>query len=324
MKKIRWGIIGCGDVCEVKSGPAFYKCNHSSLQAVMRRDPVKAADFARRHQVPRWYADADELIQDPTVDAIYVATPPSSHAEMAIRVLQAGKPVYVEKPMGMSYKECERMNLMAKETGQKLWVAYYRRSLPYFLKVKQIIDSGSLGKILTVQTSFFRPAIASDKTQNTHTWRLDKNIAGGGYFYDMASHTIDILMFLLGNITQAKGITGNVRNLYNIEDTVCAAFLFESGIIGSGSWCYASSGLEEQDETEIIGEKGTVRFSTFNFSDIEHITGSGIEKFSIGKPEHIQQPHIQSIVNELLGLEMCPSTGESGSRTNWVIDQIYQ
>ncbi|MDR0845096.1 MAG: Gfo/Idh/MocA family oxidoreductase, partial [Tannerella sp.] len=233
MSIIHWGIIGCGDVCEVKSGPAFYKCENSALQAVMRRDAGKAADFAKRHHVPRYYTDAEELIHDPEVDAVYVATPPSSHAKFTIKALQAGKPVYVEKPMALNYAECLQMNQAAKENHQKLWVAYYRRSLPYFLKVKELLDNQAIGKVQRVHTTFFRPPLPCDQEASLHTWRVNKQIAGGGYFYDMAPHTIDILMFLLGNIVKATGVTGNIGHLYDVEDTVSASFLFESGVTGS-------------------------------------------------------------------------------------------
>ncbi|MDR3262029.1 MAG: Gfo/Idh/MocA family oxidoreductase [Tannerella sp.] len=323
MKTIRWGIIGCGDVCEVKSGPAFYTCEHSALQAVMRRDAGKAADFAKRHRVPGYYTDADRLIHDPAVDVVYVATPPGSHAEWAIRALQAGKPVYVEKPMGRNYAECLRMNQAAKESHQKLWVAYYRRSLPYFLKVKELLDDHAIGKIQMVRADFFRPPLPCDTDEHLHTWRVDKDIAGGGYFYDMAPHTIDILMFLLGNIAEANGIAGNVGHLYRVEDTVSASFLFESGVVGSAIWCYVSSASVQKDRIEIIGEKGKICFSTFDFAAIEWITGEKTEEFYFPRPEHIQQPMIQCIVDEMLGTGQCPSDGESGSRVNWVMDRLF-
>ena len=140
MDQVKWGIIGCGDVTELKSGQAFNKVPNSSLVAVMRRDAEKAADYARRHQVPTWYDDAEALINDPNVNAIYVATPPDSHADYAIRAMRAGKPVYVEKPMALNSAECEAMNQVSRETGVPLFVAFYRRALPYFLKVKELID----------------------------------------------------------------------------------------------------------------------------------------------------------------------------------------
>jgi predicted dehydrogenase len=321
---IRWGIIGCGDVCEIKSGPAFYKCAHSSLVAVMRRDAGKAEDFARRHGVARYYSGAGDLINDPEVDIVYIATPPESHAELAIKVLQAGKPVYVEKPMAINYQESLRMLEAAKTYKQKLFVAYYRRALPYFLRIKKLIELEAFGKPQVVHAAFFRPPLTSDKNKKLHTWRINKEIAGGGYFYDMASHTIDILMFLLGKITKANGITGNVAGWYDAEDTVSASFLFESGVIGSAVWYYASPQSEQRDWIEITGKNGSVRFSTFDFSNIELNTETGTGFFAYPKPEHIQQCMIQSIVDELSGNGTCLSTGETGALTNWVMEEIYK
>jgi predicted dehydrogenase len=323
MDTVRWGIIGCGDVCEVKSGPAFYKCHHSALQAVMRRNAEKAADFARRHGVPRFYSDASQLIDDPEVDIVYVATPPAGHAEWAIKALQAGKPVYVEKPMGRTYEECRQMLQTAGEYHQNLWVAYYRRSLPYFLKVKALLENQAIGRVQTVRTAFFRPPLACDLTEDLHTWRVDQAIAGGGYFYDMASHTIDLLMFLLGDIVEAKGMVSNVGRLYEAEDTVSASFLFRSGVVGSAIMCYVSSVAAQEDHTEIIGETGSIRFSTFDFTPIEWITPGKTEKYNYPRPLHIQQPMIQSIVDEMRGVGHCPSTGETGSRVNWVMEQVF-
>ena len=96
---IRWGMIGCGSVTEVKSGPAYQQTPGFSLHAVMRRDAQKAADYARRHQVPLWFSDADALIQHPEIDAVYIATPPDSHLFYALKVAAAGKICCVEKPM---------------------------------------------------------------------------------------------------------------------------------------------------------------------------------------------------------------------------------
>src|SRR5665647_553178 len=130
MKKINWGIIGCGDVTELKSGPAFNKVKNSCLVAVMRRDAAKAKDYAQRHHVPRWYTDANLLINDPEVNAIYIATPPSTHEAYTIAALAAGKPVYVEKPMTVSYKTAINMVDMATQKQGKLVVAHYRREQP--------------------------------------------------------------------------------------------------------------------------------------------------------------------------------------------------
>ena len=131
---IRWGIIGCGNVTEIKSGPAFNKVPGSKLVAVMRRDAEKARDYAHRHGVAKWYADADDLINDPEVNAVYIATPPSSHEAYAIRSLRAGKPVYLEKPMTTDAAAARRIESVARETGVKISIAHYRRAQPLFRK----------------------------------------------------------------------------------------------------------------------------------------------------------------------------------------------
>jgi predicted dehydrogenase len=319
---VRWGIIGCGDVCELKSGPAFYKAEGSLLAAVMRRDAAKAEDFARRHHVARWYTDADALIADPGVDAVYIATPPSSHAAYAIGAMRAGKPVYVEKPMATAYVECEEMNRVSHETGIPLLVAYYRRSLPYFLKIKEILDSGEIGKTIAVNTRFHAPAHPTDGDAQKQPWRVRPEIAGAGYFYDMACHTLDILDFLLGEITVACGQSTNRAGLYAAEDTVTASFRFASGAVGCGQWAYAAPAVAGCDEVEITGSGGSVWFATFSFAPILVQTAHSQAAYSFPRPQHIQQPMIENVIAQLCGREKSPSDGISAARTNRVMDQI--
>ena len=102
VKKIRWGVIGCGEATEKKSGPAFPLVEGSSVVAVMRRNAQKAKDYAKRHNIPKYYTDPLELLDDDEVNAVYIATPPSTHATYAIMAMKSGKPVYVEKPMAAS------------------------------------------------------------------------------------------------------------------------------------------------------------------------------------------------------------------------------
>ena len=205
MQKINWGIIGCGNVTELKSGPAFSKTDHSRLVAVMRRDGQKAADYARRHGVAKWYSDAAQLINDPEVNAVYVATPPDTHAAYAIAAMKAGKPVYVEKPMARNHQECKEMLRVSEETGMPLFVAYYRRSLPAFLKVKELVEDGVIGKPLTVNIRLHMAFGEKDQFADKQTWHIDPNIAGAGYFYDLASHQFDFLDFLFGPVTEVTG-----------------------------------------------------------------------------------------------------------------------
>ena len=322
MDTVNWGIVGCGDVCERKSGPPMYKTPHSALVAVMRRDAEKAADFARRHGVRKSYADAEKLIADPGVDIVYIATPPDSHKELAIRALEAGKPVYVEKPMAMNHAQCLEMIAAVEKAGRKLFVAYYRRALPYFRKVKELLDAGAIGRPLTVAVSYLRPESPADRNAANLPWRLRREVGGEGYFCDMAPHTLDILDFLVGEITDAKGYKANRGGIYDVADTVTATFRFASGAAGTGTWCFVAPPGAAEDAVVITGREGSVRFSTFEFSPIELRTAQGTQRFRIDPPEHIQGPLIETIVAELRGEGRCPSTGISAARTSRVMDRI--
>lgn len=322
MKQIRWGIIGCGNVTEVKSGPAFQKIEGSSLVAVMRRNGEKARDYAQRHGVPRWYADADKLIHDPEVDAVYIATPPSSHAEYTIKVIDAGKPVYVEKPMAMDYAECEQMIQASQNANIPLFVAYYRRGLPGFLKVKELIDSGVLGDIRFATVELYQPLEEGDKNSDNIPWRVLPKTSGGGRFVDMGSHQLDFLDYIFGPIISVCGQVANQAGLYPADDIVCASFQCESGVLGSGVWCFTVSEQSRRDQIEIIGSKGRLTFSTFQFPPVRVETEEGIQEYEFPPPEHVAQPLIQTVVDALLGRGTCHSTGITAARTSRVMDEI--
>lgn len=320
---IRWGFIGCGSVTEKKSGPAFSKVEGSEVVAVMRRDADKAKDYASRHGIKKWYDDANDLINDSDVNAIYVATPPESHSRYAIAAMKAGKPVYIEKPMAASFNECIEINEVSKETGVPCFVAYYRRTLPYFLKVKQLIDECCLGEISTIQISFAIPPYATDYNREKLPWRVKKEIAGAGYFYDLASHQLDLLDFIFGEIKDVKGFSNNIGGLYDVEDTVTASFSFKKGVLGSGSWSFVAPEKTRTDKIKIVGTKGKLEFSTFDFSPIVLETKNGKQEFLLENPDNIQFYLIQSIVNYLNGKGDIPvSTGNSAIRTNFIMDKI--
>ena len=255
MKLLKWGFIGCGEVTEIKSGPAFSEVEGSSVVAVMSRTEERARTYAIKHGIPKWYTDAQKLINDPDVNAIYVATPPSSHATYAIMSMKAGKPVYVEKPLASTYEDCARVNRVSEETGMPCFVAYYRRYLPYFQKVKDIVNSGQIGKVVNVHVRFAVPSREEDKAK-TLPWRLQPDIAGGGYFYDLAPHQLDLLQDIFGVIIEARGICANRGGLYQAEDSVSACFQFENGLPGSGSWCFVAHESAREDRIELIGDQG--------------------------------------------------------------------
>jgi predicted dehydrogenase len=317
MQSIRWGIIGCGDVTEIKSGPAFQKARGSELVAVMRRSGALAADYARRHQVSRWYESADALITDPEVDAVYIATPPGVHLEMALKVAAAGKPAYVEKPMARNHRECREMVAAFERAKLPLFVAYYRRALPRFVKAKDLIDTGRLGQITGVSYRQSSPAHAKLDPTNI-PWRLDAAHAGGGLFLDVGSHTLDILDFLLGPLVDYAGIAANAASPHAVEDSVAMHFRTAGGTVGSAIWNFASA--VHEDAIEITGTDARISMSTFGNDPVRLISSAGEEQFDLPNPPHVHQPLVQLIVDELLGLGRCPSTGVSAARTSAVMD----
>jgi len=319
----QWGFIGCGDVTEKKSGPAFRKVEGSEIVAVMRRDGGKAREYAERHGIGKWYDNAESLIHDPQVNAIYVATPPGSHAAYAIAAMLAGKPVYVEKPMAATWAECCEMNRISHETGVPLFVAYYRRTLPYFLRVKQLIADGAVGELSTVEIRFAIPPYRSDYDSEQLPWRVKKELAGAGYFYDLASHQLDLLDFLLGEITAAAGFCTNIGGLYDVEDSVSAAFHFQSGLPGSGSWSFVAPPNTHTDMIVFTGTRGKLTCSTFMFTPIRLENLDGVREYQEENPDNIQYHLIESIVNYLNGKgEMPVSTGITAARTNLVMEKI--
>ena len=323
MKLISWGFIGCGEVTEKKSGPAFNLIEGSHVEAVMSRNEDNVRDYAERHHIKKWYVDAQQLIDDPEVNAIYIATPPSSHATFAIMAMKAGKPVYVEKPLAASYDDCARINRVSQETGVPCFVAYYRRYLPYFQKVKEIVNSGVIGKPLNVQVRFSVPPRELDIHAGKELpWRLQPDISGGGYFYDLAPHQLDILQDIFGVITHAHGYKANRAGLYNAEDTVSASFLFANGLPGSGSWCFVGHQSAREDCIEVIGEQGTLRFSVFNYAPIELITSDGTTHLQPENPTYVQLPIIRSVIEDLQGFGLCQCTSISATPVNWVMDRI--
>jgi predicted dehydrogenase len=316
MRTIRWGIIGCGDVTEVKSGPGFQQAEGSALVAVMRRDGDKARDYARRHHVPRAYDRADDLIGDAGVDAVYIATPPSSHVELACRVAAAGKPCLVEKPMALNHAECLRMVDAFQSRGVPLWVAYYRRALRRFQVVQDRLRDGAIGQVTSVHVQVTAPLLTGADRTN---WRIDPSVSGAGLFFDLGSHCFDLLDFLLGRITRVDGHSINTAGAYSAEDVTVAAFEFESGALGTGVWNFNAS--DKTDVITVIGSEGELTTPVFSDTGVIIKRGNVKTVEEVRNPPHVHQPLIQTIVDELRGNGSCPSTGETAARTSWVLDR---
>jgi predicted dehydrogenase len=320
MEEVRWGIIGCGDVCEVKSGPALYKTPRSRLVAVMRRDGAKAADFARRHGVPRSYDTVDALITDPAVNAVYIATPPGTHRDLARRVADAGKPCLVEKPMARTHGECQTMLDAFARRNLPLFVAYYRRGMARFIKTRSLLESGAIGTISGVS---YRMSRSDHRRGGDGAWRLNLPHSGGGLFLDVGSHTLDILDFLLGPLSDVTGVARNCAGVApDVEDSVAMSFTI-AGAPGTAAWYFASD--RDEDRIDLFGTDGTISLSTFGHEPVILTRGTSVDPHPFPAPAHVHSGLIESIVADLTtGQHHCPSTGESASRTSKVMDEVLR
>jgi 1,5-anhydro-D-fructose reductase (1,5-anhydro-D-mannitol-forming) len=296
-----WGIIGCGDVCEVKSGPAFNKVEHSKLVAVMRRDAVKAEDYARRHGVPKFYSDASQLINDTEVNAIYIATPPSTHESYTLEAMKSGKPVYVEKPVTINAESCQRMIGYAKQYDISCSVAHYRRGLPLFKKVKSLVTEGAIGNVRVIRLSTLQPEKSKLINQTADNWRVIPELSGGGLFHDLSPHQLDIMYWIFGAPREVSGRSLNQSKKYNAPDVTMLDAVYDSDIYLNGLWAFNVEEAVAQDYCEIVGDKGMLRFAFFRKSNLEMTTSAGMEVMEFDYPVNIQEPMIASVTKYFRG-----------------------
>ena len=322
MTDIRWGILGCGDVAEHKSGPALIQAAGSSVVAVMRRDGKKAADFAKRHGVPRWYDDADALLSDPEVNAVYIATPPDSHADLTRRAAQAGKRVLVEKPMARTVAECEAMIAACEAAGVPLHVAYYRRFYPKFQAARRLIDAGGIGRPVSVTLQMAKP---KGPMEDPLPWRLRPELSGGGLFMDTGVHRLDIILYLLGDITDVQGHAANLSGAAPAEDSVAFAFrLAGSGALGTVT-CHFGLAPIARDRLEIVGTDAVLLFDSFDapFFTVQKADGT-IETHPHPDPAPVHLPFVETLIRVYNGEPIPHVTGQEGLKTNGVLAEVLE
>ncbi|MDR7286045.1 putative dehydrogenase [Pseudomonas corrugata] len=320
MDVVRWGMIGCGSVAERKSGPAFYKAPGSALVAVMGRRLEAVTNYATRHGIARVYTDAQALINDPEVDAVYIATPPDSHHAYSLLVAAAGKHCCVEKPMSLNAGQSREMQKVFANAGLHLFVSYYRRSLPRFQQVRQWLDAGRIGEVRHLTWTLTKAPSPVD-LGGAHNWRTDPDIAGGGYFADLASHGFDLFQYLLGDITDVAGFTARQAGLYAAEDAVSASWRFASGATGMGCWNFVAD--RREDRVEVIGSQGRISFSVFDEHPLQLQADEHLS-LHIDHHEHIQWHHVLGMNAHIRGEAQHPAVAGEALKTDWVMDQILK
>ena len=345
---VRWGIIGCGDVVETKNGPALYLANHSELAGIWNRTAEKAREWTARHGHGRVYGSMEELLADPAIDIVYVATTPDCHKSQALAVAAAGKHCYLEKPIALSYAEAEEIKAAFAEAGTRCFVAHYRRGMPRYREAKRLIDAGAIGTVRGVQIIRTQRQTAEELLPyEQKPWRVRPEVSGGSHFYEGDAHMLDLVDYLVGPIEDFTLKASNETGYYPGEDVVALSGITTRRVMVSGLWCYAT--YKAIDRFLIFGDAGSIEFPYYDNTApmrLETIAGGAeahvahegamgvvregpeLEMRLVETPSdpYVGLGQVQDIVDELLGVpgRFCQSTLDSAMRTLRITDAAEQ
>ena len=318
MKHLRWGLVGAGDIVVKRVAPALANASRSELAAVSRRQADLAEEFAHRFSVPRWHLSWEELVRDPEIDAVYVATPVSLHAPVTIAAAEAGKHVLCEKPMALSVADCDRMIAAADANGVKLGIAYYRHLYPMILRVKALLAEGAIGTPVVAQINAFERF--DPPADHPRAWFLDPEIAGGGPMFDFGCHRIEVLLHLLGPAS-ATGVLTNVAFTRRVEDTAAAILRFEAGAVATLTVTHAA--VESQDTLHLFGTEGSIHVPKLNGAELRLVSGGNELVERHPAPENLHQPLVQQFVDAVLDGGDPVVDGRLGREVNQLLAEIY-
>jgi predicted dehydrogenase len=318
--RVRWGLIGCGDIAGRRVAPALRESRDSTLLAVARNRADLAADFAARHGASRWYADWRDLLGDGEVDAVYIATPVRLHAEQAVAAAEAGKHVLCEKPMALDVAGCDRMLAAARRHGVRLGTAYYRHHYPVVRRLRQLLASGEIGRPVLAEAQAFE--LFDPPAGHPRSWLLEKAESGGGPMADFGCHRIEVLLDLLGPLDRVQGFPGNVRfHEREVEDTCVAHLRFQSGAQAVLSVTHAAR--ESRDTIELFGTEGSAHVAPLNEGRLRIVTAEGTREEAHPPHPNLHQPLVQDFVDALREDREPAVTGEIGREVARVIAAIY-
>ncbi len=319
MSVLRWGLIGCGDIARKRVAPALRDLDNCQLVAVNRAQKELAEGFAREFGAGRWYRDWQELLKDEEIDAVYIATPPNLHADQTITAAKAGKHVICEKPMALDTQACRRMIAACRAEGVRLSIAYYRYFYPAVDRVKRIIDSGEIGKVVLAEIRAFenfRP-----KADDPRYWMATKRQGGGGPLMDFGCHRIEVLLNILGEVAGARGTQGRLVTDWDVEDTSVSIFEFKNE--SRGMLAVSRAVEEPQDSLDVYGSAGSIHIPVLNDGSITVISPDGERREDHPPHQNLHLPYIREVTQAFLENREPPVPGETGLRVAEIIEEIY-
>ena len=315
---LRWGLIGSGDIARKRIAPALRDLASCDLVAVCRGRPALAEAFGREFGARRWYASPEELLADPEIDAVYLATPVHLHAPHAIAAAQAGKHVLCEKPMAMSVQECDAMIAACRANGVTLGIAYYRHLYPAVTRIRQLIASGEIGAVVMAQINafeHFNPA-----PDHPRHWLVTAR-AGGGPMFDFGCHRLEVLVDLCGPVRDVKSVVGNVAFEREVEDTAIALLTFERG--GYGTLAVTHAAREPQDTLDVFGTDGSLHVAVLNEGSVRVVRGEEQRIESLPPAANMHLPLIAEFVESVAARRAPAVAGETGRAIAALEERIY-
>ena len=292
---LKWCIIGSGDVVSRLVKNSLNVKKKSKVKYILSDNLSQLKKITNKIKIDKYLLKNDKnintIIKDKEINSIYIATPPNSHLFYIKKFCKKKLNIVCEKPLVRNLKELNEIKILKKKYKFNLLTCFYRRYLDRFLKIKKILDKNTIGDVIYFNVGYFH----SEKNHPTANisnkrvpWRFKKKISGGGNVFDMGIHSIDLIEYLISEISEIKTFNNNFKKLYDVDDTTIVNFKLKNNILGQGSWCSVSN--EKKDFFEIIGTKGSIKFK-INYGEDENIhilkKGKNIKiKISYNLPLH--------------------------------------
>jgi predicted dehydrogenase len=320
MNQVRWGLIGCGDIAQRCVGPALASLSTCELVAVSRRDRSALQSCVEQFGAQKGYESWQDLCADDSIQAVYLASPVNLHCEQAVKAAECGKHVLCEKPIAIDSRQGQTMVDAAHQHGVHLGVSYYRHFFPVVQRMKKILSSGQIGKVMQVRIDAAETPLFSE--DHPRYWIFEKDKAGGGCLMDFGCHRIEVLLHLLGEIDTVKAATAKVYDRHDVEDVATLLLAFANGAHGVLS--VMRGGIENRDTVTILGTKGSVRVNTLSQGVITVVTADGSQTETLAPHDNFHLPMIEAFTRSLLEGIPPEVDGRVGLRVQQIVDEAYR
>lgn len=320
MDKIRWLLVGAGDIAKKRVAPALAGVAGSTIAAICDPRDAVAAELAGQFGVGQTFADYAEALEKAEADAVYLATPVWLHAEHAVQALVAGKHVLVEKPLGLTAADCARVIAAAGQSDKFAACAYFRRFSPRYEHLREMVTNGEFIQLIAMHMTYqsrFWPALDDPKY-----WRVVREKSGGGPLSDMGTHMFDVLIGLFGMPKRVFARCENLTTNWDVEDSAAIIMTMSDGALVTASFNWNSRTWRH--EFDVVGTKARVTWLPYDSGPVVKTVGREKEMLELPNPENVHWPLIEDFVQAIAQNRPPRYTVAESAKTNLVLDAIYK